>query len=472
MKTMKPIFSTLLASSLCLSLLSACSSSTSDSESVDADSHGFWERSHYGDVIHIKTDGATIYQYTQTTCLTIETLDVAETEELLAEITLDSANDQLLLPVYGNDFEISYQRQSQLAMSCEDNLIDKVTPTIVFEHFWQTYHDYYAFFSERHVDWDAVYAEHVTQVHDAMSDEELFELFASMLSGLDDAHVRLISDEAVYAPEFIKGANLVIEDSFAEQDDYDDIQDYAEALSQRYSDNLFAYLDEDSIEVFDGAVPANVIWGTIEQNTGYLYLANMAYFSEVDEGLNQAENLAVADEVIQAALEDLQHTDAMIIDVRNNNGGHDALSFAIASYFADTQRQVASKNARSYAGESNNLSVSLEPSAQLNYLNPVVIIAGPHTVSAAEVFVMSMQTFPQTRLIGENTNGSFSDVLEKALPNGWKIWLANEVYRDAEGINYEALGLPPEETAILFDLDAIDAGYDPGIETALSTLAE
>ena len=57
--------------------------------------------------------------------------------------------------------------------------------------------------------------------------------------------------------------------------------------------------------------------------------------------------------------------------------------------------------------------------------------------------VLSSLTLDNVNRIGSHTEGVFSDVLDKALPNGWEFGLSNEVYLDANGVNYESIGIPP-----------------------------
>jgi C-terminal processing protease CtpA/Prc len=51
--------------------------------------------------------------------------------------------------------------------------------------------------------------------------------------------------------------------------------------------------------------------------------------------------------------------------------------------------------------------------------------------------------------IGSRTEGVFSDILDKTLPNEWEFGLSSEVYQTLKGINYEGLGIPPD----------VDMGY-------------
>lgn len=47
--------------------------------------------------------------------------------------------------------------------------------------------------------------------------------------------------------------------------------------------------------------------------------------------------------------------------------------------------------------------------------------------------------------IGSNTEGIFSDILEKKLPNDWTLNLSNEIYQDINGTCYESIGVPPDK---------------------------
>ena len=81
-----------------------------------------------------------------------------------------------------------------------------------------------------------------------------------------------------------------------------------------------------------------------------------------------------------------------------------------------------------------------------------------------------MTALPNVTLVGENTHGIFSNILEKSLPNGDKFGLSNEVYTDFQGINYEGLGIPPDVEAATFSINAIEQNTDPAIIAALEIL--
>ena len=110
----------------------------------------------------------------------------------------------------------------------------------------------------------------------------------------------------------------------------------------------------------------------------------------------------------------------------------------------------------------------LEPQADEAYLQPVTLIAGPITASAAEIFTITMQRLPQVTVIGENTVGILSDILGKPLPNGWSVGLSNEVYLDADGVSFEGIGVTPDMQVPVFSVEEVQAGMDPALDLAIS----
>jgi C-terminal processing protease CtpA/Prc len=72
--------------------------------------------------------------------------------------------------------------------------------------------------------------------------------------------------------------------------------------------------------------------------------------------------------------------------------------------------------------------------------------------------------------IGENTQGVFSDVLVRGLPNAWRFGLPNEVFRTADGRIFDITGIPPDIAVPVFADADVAAGRDPALERALVEL--
>jgi C-terminal processing protease CtpA/Prc len=101
----------------------------------------------------------------------------------------------------------------------------------------------------------------------------------------------------------------------------------------------------------------------------------------------------------------------------------------------------------------------------------VVELIGPLTISAGETFTQAlMGRTPRVIRIGEHTQGVFSDVLVRRLPNGWTFGLPNEVFRTPERTTFDGPGIPPDIMVAVFADEDVKAGRDPGIERALREL--
>ena len=78
---------------------------------------------------------------------------------------------------------------------------------------------------------------------------------------------------------------------------------------------------------------------------------------------------------------------------------------------------------------------------------------------------------PHVTRIGENTQGVFSDVLGRKLPNGWTFWLPNEVFLTPEGKAFDGPGIPPDIPVPVFAPGDLAAGKDPAMAKAIEVLA-
>jgi len=81
-----------------------------------------------------------------------------------------------------------------------------------------------------------------------------------------------------------------------------------------------------------------------------------------------------------------------------------------------------------------------------------------------------MNNLPNVTIMGENSSGDLSDILDKPLPNGWEFGLSNEVYLDHLGKSHEVTGFPPEINVPVVSLEELEDKRNSAIETALSTL--
>lgn len=144
-------------------------------------------------------------------------------------------------------------------------------------------------------------------------------------------------------------------------------------------------------------------------------------------------------------LKEFKNTEGLIIDLRFNPGGYDNFSFKVAGRFTNKEYLGHYKQNR-IKGDSLKFSelkpYFIKPRGNRAYEKPVVVLTNDVTVSAADVMALILSELPQVIILGENTNGSFSDMYTEKLPNGWKVTLSKERYLSAQKVNYEGKGVP------------------------------
>ncbi len=433
---------------------------------------GIWERTGYGDVYVIGKKRATLYQYTRATCLQADKLDKEEFSERFTGIEMqeDGAAFTATAP-HEPAFRRHFSRLKSLPETCSKKVrIRGFAPTKIFEHVWHTFNDYYAFFEKRGVDWQAQYAALRDRVDDDMSKHALFVILRKLLSPIDDGHVYLESKSEEFSPEIPRGVDAIFSAGFKSQSKFDKYRKYVSAQRARYKEILWPYLDKSSRQQAGGARGNLLVWGTIDRRVGYLLVKSMSSIS-TQRNASSLDDIRAVQGIMDRVMRDLRDTEAMIIDVRFNGGGDDAVSLAIANRFTDQRRLAMTKTARSYRGETPRREAYLVPEGDTPYLKPVAVIAGPDSASATEIFVLAMRALPQVTQVGEPTNGILSDELYKSLPKSWAFTLSNEVYYDHLGVNHEVKGIIPHIQAPVFTLKDLEAGRNSALEAALKALA-
>jgi C-terminal processing protease CtpA/Prc len=127
-----------------------------------------------------------------------------------------------------------------------------------------------------------------------------------------------------------------------------------------------------------------------------------------------------ASKTIQAAMQFVAHTDALIIDLRNNYGGNAETADEVAGYFFRN---------KTYTGESFN---RIENKWTQRYVEnkkaitgglvldmPVYILTSHSTFSAAEGFAYIFQTIKKSMIIGDTTRGGAHLTRSFSLGNGF-----------------------------------------------------
>ncbi len=420
----------------------SCQSDDDNQPQPEDSMNGFWLAESKGYIIEISDKKNVMYNVNAAGCVLVDDNFVAE--ETFG-MTLDQVSANELVGVSKlSASDVKFTRLTNQNELCLPDQIAKTDdPKINFDHFWNIFNDYYAFFETRNVNWSQY-----ERLRDQVTSENFYEILEELVVQLEDGHVS-IEDEAndieigSGSPNLLARLNanlsgdLIIESG----DDYDRLNaQRLEIIGSEYLDGVFE-LDESK----------NIGWGLINNNIVYINILGMEGYGFDDNG---SDELEILNAVLDRMMNDIKDSEIskLIIDTRFNGGGYDMVSVAIASRFVGQERLAFSKKARLGNAFTESTSISVAPKGDFQFTGDIVLLTSPVTASAAEIFALCLKDLPYVTIVGENTNGVFSDILGHTLPNGAQVGLSNEMYSDAQGVVYEAIGIGPnkEENKVPF----------------------
>lgn len=407
---------------------------------------GIWQSLGSARIIQVQDSSFTVYDFTEISCFPVKEASLRDFGE-----SIYIKNDTLCLDVGVLTYQ--YVRLEQLPELCSEPIpFEKQNdPVFNFQVFAQTVEENYAFLQLNQLNWDSIYQAQEKKLLQHPTDLNLYQVLDETLVFLNDNHGYLEASDSV-------GAQL-------------------EALEAPDSDisSLKEYGDfEIANIVFDNYVGKEmsgdswlIKWGMMEDNTGFIQVKAMWLFADLElsaakveaEGFVNAyvdafhaldEGQYIQKEVegvrkwMDRIMADLAGTDRILIDVRFNGGGQDAVSLEILRYFNDQPKPVATEKLRFREGYTPVQEVWLSAAPGAAYLRPVYILTSPQTGSAAETFALASRSIPHINRVGASTSGALSTALEKTLPNGWAFSISNELFMDTNGEFYENRGIPPD----------------------------
>ena len=445
----------------------AATGACGEAETAANDLTGLWRSRAYGIVAQVTPDDVVLIEHTPVSCLRVgkyapaRFLSDFEARPNYREKTFKMRHDGTLSTITFEALDPEgFDRLCPQGLTPRSN-----DPELNFEVLWHTFDEHYAFFSERKVDWDAVYTEFRPQISRKTTKKKLRRIFREILQRLGDAHVTLQidGDDVVWVDSRL--ADRLLAECRKRRGRKCKFDDYLDERKKSFEKTLRSrYFDDEFKTAFKG----EVIWGQIGKSTGYFRIDSMAGLVRGNHSSN--DDLTALQAILDDVLEDLGDLPNMIVDVRLNGGGHDAVALAIASRFTDARRIFGSKSAFDKGRRTTQQDLVLEPADGRRYSGRVAVLTSSETASAAEVFVLAMRPLPQVTLVGEATMGIFSDELYRKLPNGWEVSLSNEIYRASDGALFEATGVPPDVFAPFLSLEDQQDGVDSVIEAAIRSL--
>ena len=156
------------------------------------------------------------------------------------------------------------------------------------------------------------------------------------------------------------------------------------------------------------------------------------------------EEAALCGSTAAAAMTFLAGTRALIIDLRENGGGHD-IGALLASYLFDHRTHLDDMWDRYANTTRETWTQDTVSGRRFGGEKPVYVLTSAHTFSAAEAFAYDLQALKRVTVVGETTGGGAHPASEGRLGDHFAIsvpW-GNSI-NPITGTNWEGVGVVPD----------------------------
>ncbi|MEU5536916.1 S41 family peptidase [Streptomyces sp. NPDC020362] len=423
---------------------------------------GVWRMDGYGTVLTLGGGVLQEYQTTSVGCLKGDTSPQTgpgtylTTDGTLLTVRTGRDGDHATLAADSSVGHRGLRRIAALPAGCTRGLPDD--PRTAFDVLWQTFEENYPFFAAKGIDWHAVRDRYRPQVHKDTTRKELFTIFSRMVRPLYDAHV-VVQDGDSRFYEVRPGTEVPTEELDARVKKFVVARDLKNASHrQDFAAGRITYAD-------------------LPGGQGYLRITGFGGYAGKDApySAEQAELDRTLNTVLTA--ERVRHLKGLIIDLRINGGGADTLGIRIARRLTDTPYVAYAKRARNDPADPTRHTrpepVPVAPADAPRYTGPVAVLTGGSTVSAGETFTQALMDRPgRTVRIGQSTQGVFSDVMVRRLPDGMVFGLPNEEFLTRTGRTFDGTGIPPHIVEPVFTEEEFAKGRDSAFDRAVNILGK
>lgn len=424
---------------------------------------GTWQTEGYGRLLEIAGESLQMFEVTTRYCMPAGTARRVAPEGGGTDPTFEhedvgrfwlrpgSDADSRRIRFPGAASEIVIRRIAKRPERCDAGVAN--TPEHNFELFAETWAEHYILLEQKNIDWPAVVASARARVSPTTTPDELFAVFREMIAPLHDAHT------FVSAPDL--GKRFAAYRQGTERLIMGGREHFRTVQIPLITGITNGYLRAPIRQWCNGKVE----YATIDDATGYLRI--LSFFGYADGPFEAS--LAALEAALDAVMTDLAGKQRLVIDVRINPGGADPLGLAIAARLTRREYLAYSKEARRDPVDRSKWTAGqpsmVRPTTRPSFHGEVIELIGPLTISAGETFTQALiGREPKVVRVGEATQGVFSDVLVRRLPNGWTFGLPNEVFRTVDGKTFDGPGIPPDFPVKVFSDADLEVGRDAALE--------
>jgi carboxyl-terminal processing protease len=184
----------------------------------------------------------------------------------------------------------------------------------------------------------------------------------------------------------------------------------------------------------------------------------------------------IASELMRALRRgELRTARGLVLDLRDNGGGHAETMTDIASAFlpqGTNLGEFTDREGRIASTPQTRAAMLFAADAVAEFRGPVVVLTSTRTASAAEIFAAALQESKRARVIGEQTCGCVLAIRRRhTLPDGGLLDISEMDFRTARHARLEGAGITPDELVQPTRRDLRD-GHDPALQRALKILRD
>jgi len=308
------------------------------------------------------------------------------------------------------------------------------TPQSNMKALWTIIDQHYCFLSYKEAalgfKWEDIYSKYSAKLSPKMTRMQLFEVLCQMISELQDGHVNISSSLDV-------GRNWSWKEDYPENLDTELRQQY---LGTNYH------------------IGSGLKYTILPDNIAYV-----VYESFTD---------AIGEGNLSDMLTYLRLCNGMIFDIRGNGGGELTNVERLSQRFTNERVLVGYTCYKTGTGHddfSEPRAEYINPSNNVRWQKPVVLLVNRSCYSAANTFVRNMKEMPLVTVMGDQSGGGSGLPFSSELPIGWSVRFSSSPCYDARMQQIE-FGIEPDIKSSL-DATLAAGGKDSMIEEARQRLS-
>jgi hypothetical protein len=172
---------------------------------------------------------------------------------------------------------------------------------------------------------------------------------------------------------------------------------------------------------------------------------------------------STAGDVAAAVMTMLAQSAALIIDLRENGGGHGEMAHLLAAYLLDESKPMSGSYDRPSGTREWALTPAWVPGRRYGVGRPVYVLISTRTFSAAEGFAYDLQALRRVSVVGERSGGGAHPFKYRSVHPHFVLSLAEgRSINPITGGNWQGRGVAPD----------VEVPADRALETALRLARE